>query len=75
MRFSVHMFYGSPLNYLWDDEEGTAQTIPGESEGSGEALMPLALFGTTECTTGSPTPSGREIEIESTTHGCSCKTQ
>ena len=36
------MFYGSPSEYLWEDNEGTVHRIPqGEGGEQGDALMPL----------------------------------
>ena len=38
----VSMFYGSPSEYLWEDNEGTVHRIPqGEGGEQGDALMPL----------------------------------
>ena len=39
---SVRMFYGSPSEYLWEDESGVTHSIPqGEGEEQGDAMMPL----------------------------------
>ena len=38
----VSMFYGSPSEYLWEDNEGTVHRIAqGEGGEQGDALMPL----------------------------------
>ena len=38
----VRMFYGSPSQYLWDDDDGVSHTIPqGEGGEQGDAMMPL----------------------------------
>ena len=38
----VLLWYGQPSNYLWEDDEGRAHTIPqGEGGEQGDALMPL----------------------------------
>ena len=38
----VRMFYGSPSEYLWEDDEGTVHSIrQGEGSEQGDALMPL----------------------------------
>ena len=38
----VRMFYGSPSQYLWDDDDRVSHTIPqGEGGEQGDAMMPL----------------------------------
>ena len=38
----VRMFYGSPSEYLWEDNEGNVHSIPqGEGDEQGDAMMPL----------------------------------
>ena len=38
----VRMFYGSPSEYLWEDESGVTHSIPqGEGGEQGDAMMPL----------------------------------
>ena len=38
----VRMFFGSPSEYLWEDDEGTVHRIPqGEWGEQGDAMMPL----------------------------------
>ena len=40
----VRMFYGSPSEYLWEDNEGNVHSIPqGEGGEQGDAMM-LLLF-------------------------------
>ena len=44
----VSMFYGSPSQYLWEDERGVTHTIhQGEGGEQGDAMMPLWLSWTT----------------------------
>ena len=38
----IKMFCGSPLEYLWEDDEGTVHRIPqGEGGEQGDAMMPV----------------------------------
>ena len=38
----VRMFYGSPSEYLWEDDSGVTHSIPqGEGGEQGDAMMPL----------------------------------
>ena len=38
----MRLFYGSPSEYMWEDENGTTQIIrQGEGGEQGDALMPL----------------------------------
>ena len=37
----VRMFYGQPLFYIWEDDEGTVHEIHQEGGEQGDALMPL----------------------------------
>ena len=38
----VRMFYASPSQYLWDDDDGVSHTVPqGEGGEQGDAMMPL----------------------------------
>ena len=38
----VRLFYGSPSEYMWEDEHGTTQITPqGQGGEQGDALMPL----------------------------------
>ena len=40
----VRMFYGSPSEYLWEDDFGKTHSIPqGEGGEQGDAMMPLVL--------------------------------
>ena len=38
----VRMFYGSPSEYLWEDNQGNVHVVPqGEGGEQGDAMMPL----------------------------------
>ena len=38
----IRMFYGSPSEYLWEDDEGTVHRIPQGKRGEGcDAMLPL----------------------------------